>query len=261
MVAKWAQDNIWYRAEILSVEPSFCNVKFLDYGNTDIVNINNILRNESDIPASDEKDSLLKSVNPAQDTISPVEPLLKNDQEIVDPYQIKLTKIKESTAVDLSFIKIGGLVVAKWAQDNIWYRAEIVSVDFSFCTVKFIDYGNTDNVSRNSILQKESDIPASDIKDPLLKSVNSAQHDVPSVPTIQRTEKEPEVYQQDQNNEISLEKKKIDTEHSVLTFPDTDQEQQRNKIENLDCLKVSFNVSHGVNLISCRVKLNEIYLI
>ena len=152
-------------------------------------------------------------------------------------------------------------MVAKWAQDNIWYRAEILSVEPSFCNVKFLDYGNTDIVNINNILRNESDIPASDIKDPLLKSVNSAQHDVPSVPTIQRTEKEPEVYQQDQNNEISLEKKKIDTEHSVLTFPDTDQEQQRNKIENLDCLKVSFNVSHGVNLISCRVKLNEIYLI
>ncbi len=40
--AKWYQDGAWYRAEVLTASPTNCKVKFIDYGNKDTIEINDL---------------------------------------------------------------------------------------------------------------------------------------------------------------------------------------------------------------------------
>jgi len=62
-------------------------------------------------------------------------------------------------------LKEGDLVLAKWAEDRTWYRAQIQSTALDTVTVLFYDYGNADIVDKASIVYKESEIPPSDLKD------------------------------------------------------------------------------------------------
>ena len=48
---------------------------------------------------------------------------------------------------------VHSLVVAKFAEDNNWYRAEVLKVGGNLITVLFIDYGNTAEVPVTSVAQ------------------------------------------------------------------------------------------------------------
>ena len=54
--------------------------------------------------------------------------------------------------------------IAKWEEDNVWYRAIILSVCGAQTKVKFTDYGNEDFV--NCIVDCLDAIPPGDLIDP-----------------------------------------------------------------------------------------------
>lgn len=49
VAAKFKYDSQWYRAEIISVESSQCEVFFVDYGDVEIVPIDDILELRTDM--------------------------------------------------------------------------------------------------------------------------------------------------------------------------------------------------------------------
>ena len=59
-------------------------------------------------------------------------------------------------------LKERSLVIAKWSEDNTWYRAKVLTISDDQAEVEFIDYGNTDRVNKNHIVQSTKDIPSDD---------------------------------------------------------------------------------------------------
>lgn len=48
-------------------------------------------------------------------------------------------------------VSIGQLVAAKYSEDNIWYRAQVETIDGNNLTVKYIDYGNVEPVTLENV--------------------------------------------------------------------------------------------------------------
>lgn len=47
----------------------------------------------------------------------------------------------------VSFPEVGEIYASCYSADNLWYRAQIVSINGPDITVKYIDYGNTEITS------------------------------------------------------------------------------------------------------------------
>lgn len=50
-------------------------------------------------------------------------------------------------------VKSGDTVVAKFSEDEAWYRAYVENIQDSNTTVRFVDYGNTDKVSKGELFK------------------------------------------------------------------------------------------------------------
>lgn len=50
-------------------------------------------------------------------------------------------------------VKSGDTVVAKFSEDEAWYRAYVENIQDSNTTVRFVDYGNTDKVSKSELFK------------------------------------------------------------------------------------------------------------
>ena len=169
VLARWTEDNTWYRAQILTREENSCTVMFYDYGNTDSVARSNIVLTPCKIPAADLKDENIE-IQPTDLVLDTVSSEVTSSHEtqvekIIDPVK-ELVELEAHT----HDLKEGDLVLAKWTEDKTWYRAQIQSTALDKVTVLFYDYGNADIVDKASIVHKESDIPASDLKDENLGS-------------------------------------------------------------------------------------------
>ncbi|XP_038056749.1 tudor domain-containing 6-like [Patiria miniata] len=55
---------------------------------------------------------------------------------------------------------VGAVCVAQFADDGGWYRAKVTEVQPETCTVTFIDYGNSDKVSKSLIMDIKEDFLA-----------------------------------------------------------------------------------------------------
>ena len=169
VLAKWTEDNTWYRAQILTREANSCTVIFYDYGNADSVARSNIVLTASNIPAADPKDENIESQ--PTDIVLDIVP-----SEVISSHETQLEKIIDPSKEHIELesqtydLKEGDLVLAKWTEDSTWYRAQIQSTALDTVTVLFYDYGNADIVDKASIVHKESDIPAFDLKDEILTS-------------------------------------------------------------------------------------------
>ena len=60
---------------------------------------------------------------------------------------------------EISRFKPGGVYLAKWEEDNIWYKARVDSVKVLSLNITFIDYGNSVTVNLEHILEETDDIP------------------------------------------------------------------------------------------------------
>ena len=145
VIAKWPEDNVWYRAEILAYDTERTAVTFVDYGNVDVVNTAEMVCNLSEIPADDDVDENVVREEPK----SPSTVVPAGDKE------------QDSTELK-SIFKIGDIVLAKWAEDNIWYRASITEIGTASFIVTFIDYGNSASVQLCDVVSQTSDIPKTD---------------------------------------------------------------------------------------------------
>ena len=123
--------SVWYNAKIEKIHADgACEVIFLDYGNTDKVKPGDIVVTAKDIPEGEERD---KCVDPGPGQDHP---------------ERKLE------------VEVGQLVIARWSEDKVWYRAKILEVGQGSLQVVFTDYGNEEKVEEKNIVLCGADIPA-----------------------------------------------------------------------------------------------------
>ena len=68
-------------------------------------------------------------------------------------------------------------MLAKWSEDSVWYRVEILHEDKATCSVRFIDYGNEDDVSKEHILKSVDEIPAGEVLDQSVSEMFAKDHE------------------------------------------------------------------------------------
>ncbi|XP_061180909.1 uncharacterized protein LOC133189557 [Saccostrea echinata] len=248
-VAKFSEDNRWYRGEISEVEDDRVKVHFVDYGNTETVNkaevkaananymsleiqgvkcsLSGVLQEDWSTEAIEKFEELvmdkelqanvvnfsgglylLKLSENGEDVAqsladaglckvssAPIVSTLQNpypalpQQEgekvtafvswIENPHNFwiqpeeKADKLEELVAdiqehyeaggSELENINLGDPVVAKFSEDEAWYRAYVENIQRSNITVRFVDYGNADVVTKDALRQVEQkfrEVPA-----------------------------------------------------------------------------------------------------
>ena len=85
-----------------------------------------------------------------------------NEKKLEEMKSVEKKKLdeKKRSAGSPQVWKEGAACVARWSEDSVWYRAEVLSVSPSFCLVKFVDYGNEEEVALQYILKTSAEIPA-----------------------------------------------------------------------------------------------------
>ena len=116
-------------------------VRFTDYGNEDVVTDKDIVLDIKMIPVTDVIDECVQTQSEQEDNITAV------------------TKSQE--------FQINQEVIAKWLEDNTWYRAVILNhaTNADSLNVRFLDYGNEDEVAFSDIVLDISMIPEGDFID------------------------------------------------------------------------------------------------
>ena len=150
-IAKWDEDRVWYRAQLLEItDKGSYVVIFIDYGNEAEVTEGDLKQSVHDIPGNDEidvnvteNDSVLGKVPATGESSLPSSP----------EKQIEKTQSQYKRSV-------GQNCIAKWSEDSVWYRAEILTDgEDGFYNVLFVDYGNEAEVGGEDIVDAASEIP------------------------------------------------------------------------------------------------------
>merc|ERR1719318_15995 len=158
VIAKWNEDEVWYNAKIDEMGAEKVGVTFVDYGNEDEVNIDNIVKLRSEIPRGDEVDENVIEI----DNNSPE---IKNVDEGVK-----------------KLFQVGDVVVAKWSEDSTWYNAKVEVVNGDEYSVLFTDYGNSATAKHAEVLKFAVDIPAAETVDESVKVATA--EDIPAAETV-----------------------------------------------------------------------------
>ena len=168
IIAKWAEDNVWYNGEITKFnedEGNTVEVCFTDYGDTADVEMVNIVKTIKEIPTQDEVDeNVLVTEESSKDA------LVRDASGIEDLIMTIKTEVDETVGTIRPGVKcwvpeVGSIVVAKWLEDEVWYNAKVEKITDEGYTVVFIDYGNSTIVKSEHILKSALDIPEVDCID------------------------------------------------------------------------------------------------
>ena len=147
-LAKWDEDDVWYRAEVTKSTAAGVEVLFTDYGNSAVLPRQRILLGFQDIPAEDVANNMIDehvtAPAPTEAATSVRQP--PSTEEVSTPSVLPDTR------------SVGAVCVARWS-DGVWYNAEITALSQTSATVTFIDYGNEDEVQLEDIVTDRSKIP------------------------------------------------------------------------------------------------------
>lgn len=77
---------------------------------------------------------------------------LDSDSNDIATFEGKLQIVAASLS-PLQKFRRGNLCIAKYTYDDQWYRAKIIDSDGETTSIHFIDYGNTDTITDNSLLK------------------------------------------------------------------------------------------------------------
>ena len=146
-VARWSEDEVWYRAEVVAAAASAYTVLFVDYGNEAEAVPADMVRSGREAPAGAEMDEHVEKVEAA--------PKKKEDP-------------KEKVGTQRSSWVEGEEGVARWEEDGVWYRAKVLGVtQAGTARVVFTDYGNEDEVfelARSAELLADSEVLDENVK-------------------------------------------------------------------------------------------------
>ena len=178
--ARWSEDGIWYKAEIIAISDSNrFRVRFTDYGNEDEVG-GDAVRVLSMVTALAIPSATVK----VDEAVAKEPPSWRQGDHVVAKwledgvwyraivtsvspnkklYDVLFTEYGNSSVVGMQSIrglpwKVGDKCLARWTQDDVWYDAtieEVVEEGKSFRVV-FPEYGNEDTVDVTSIQPLEN---------------------------------------------------------------------------------------------------------
>jgi len=139
-VARWSEDLVWYRAEILTTTPTI-TVQFIDYGNEAEVGECDIVSAGWEVPAEDV------------------------DAGLVDCGVVLEREEESDTRLDNEQAwSAGETCLARWEVDGVWYRAKVVEASSGRSTrVLFVDYGNQDDAT--ALVRTAAELGEDDVKD------------------------------------------------------------------------------------------------
>jgi len=149
-IAQWQEDSIWYNVEVVNISDTDATVKFVDYGNEDVVALSKIVIVYEDIPTDADVDcNVLKGVS--HGTGAAIEEDLSSITKGIGNLDIKRDGQEK--------LKNGDACVALWQEDGVWYNGIIAELNVDRALVHFTDYGNEDYIKMDSILLNREDIP------------------------------------------------------------------------------------------------------
>ena len=122
VLAKWSDDDVWYNATVLRVTGSEAQVRFDDYGNEATEDLYRIVRDSSDIPASDA-DNIDECVVISATSVTSNVDDVKNNEKNEPNSSASLHQ------VSVLQLQVGELVFAKWDEDKTWYNAKIIKIN------------------------------------------------------------------------------------------------------------------------------------
>jgi len=139
-VARWREDLVWYNAEILATTSNSITVRFVDYGNEVDVGDCDIVSAGWEVPAEDLRAGQV-------------------DCNVVLKKEVSETRLDNET----SWYR-GETCLARWEEDGVWYRAEVVKATSEGSTrVLFVDYGNQDDAT--DLVRTAAELSEDDVKD------------------------------------------------------------------------------------------------
>lgn len=74
------------------------------------------------------------------------------DEAALDSFQLSLQIVAPQLPA-LTVFRAGEMCIGKYSLDDQWYRAKIIDSDGDVTSIQFIDYGNTDSITDNSLLK------------------------------------------------------------------------------------------------------------
>ena len=145
-VARWSEDQVWYRAEIITTSPTI-TVQFIDYGNETEVRDCDIVSAGWEVPAQDVNAGLVDAGV-----------AFESEEESRGGLDDKKTW------------SAGETCLARWEMDGVWYRVKVVEATSAGSTkVLFVDYGNQDDVT--ALVRTAAELCEGDVKDPFVEDV------------------------------------------------------------------------------------------
>ena len=145
-VARWSEDQVWYRAEIITTSPTI-TVQFIDYGNETEVRDCDIVSAGWEVPAQDVNAGLVDAGV-----------AFESEEESGGGLDDKKTW------------SAGETCLARWEMDGVWYRVKVVEATSAGATkVLFVDYGNQDDVT--ALVRTAAELCEGDVKDPFVEDV------------------------------------------------------------------------------------------
>ena len=170
--AKWTEDEVWYNAKVEKVlQDGTFQVLFLDYGNSEVAPRSNILLNWAEIPKGDEIDEnvIEPSTNTLSKDIGTSEPPPAETTRVVNISSEPPREIPEvCKKLEEPELVAGQICLAKWDDDEVWYRAKVTKTSEANVEVVFSDYGNSAILVRERIVLSYRDIPAKDVAEEMI---------------------------------------------------------------------------------------------
>ena len=159
-VARWSEDQVWYRAQVAEVRPSGeVLVVFTDYGNSDLVEEGGILAGVEEVPSGEELDLHLitkAEVPLSQDENEGVKRTILEGEVVEDSFgntgkleqaeeTDKIVVVKKTEELSLQEksgladevavhsllseqlpeLKVGDFCIARFSEDDVWYNAQV----------------------------------------------------------------------------------------------------------------------------------------
>ena len=159
-VARWSEDQVWYRAQVAEVRPSGeVLVVFTDYGNSDLVEEGGILAGVEEVAAGEQLDVHLKTeaeVALDQDEYDGVNTTTSGREIVKDAFEksVKMEQAKETDQIvdakiakefsleekseqidevavqgllsePLPELKVGDFCIARFSEDDVWYNGQV----------------------------------------------------------------------------------------------------------------------------------------
>merc|ERR1719470_222440 len=158
VVAKWSEDSTWYNPKVEAVNDDEYSVLFTDYGNSATAKHAEVLKSAVDIPAAEIVDECVKVATaedtPAAETVDEYREVMAIAEDIPVAETVEVTHPSPA-------VTVGSECIACWSEDSVWYNARVDGVEEGGqYHVTFTDYGNTDIVTKDRIVDKAEDIPA-----------------------------------------------------------------------------------------------------